>query len=90
MCKENYETNRFMCLNCRGPEVFYDIENSGYIDICEFCVEKYTSYYKAEVQENDSNLQRSLEEEILNDEEHHMRNHVYLRIYKSSGYYYLN
>ena len=89
LCHKDYKTNRFMCLNCRGPEIFYDVENNGYVDICEFCILKHIAFSK-ELESKESTIMSVFEKEIYADEEHQMRSHVYFRLNASSGFYYLN
>ena len=88
LCRVPYDNSRFMCLNCRGPEVYYDIENAGYIDMCINCYRKFSVYYKNK-NENDDNIFKAIEDEILRTDGHDIRNHVYLRIPSSSGAYYI-
>ena len=74
-----------MCLNCRGPELFYDVNNNGYVDLCINCI-------KGHFPKNNRGKRvfDTFGEDILNDEGHDMKTHIYLRILVSSGYYYIN
>jgi hypothetical protein len=83
-CNKSFSKYRYMCLNCRGPELFYDVNNNGYVDICMGCI-------KGQFPRNNKE-KRMLDlfgEDIMNDEGHDMKTHIYLRILVSSGYYYL-
>jgi len=88
ICRNNFNDERFVCLNCKETDVLYDNDYAGYCDICKNCVKNFSDYFKSENKNDTQNIFSLIEKEMKNSEFHDVRNHVYLRIPFSTGNYY--
>ena len=89
ICKKASSETKFTCLNCKAYDLYYDtIDTNGFVDYCEKCFKNVSESFRN--LDGSISLGNVYAEDELNEENHHSRDHIYVRYCYNSGYYSIN